>query len=199
MDRHFFNRIQKYTQKTPLGNFLEKNYIPCQLLQKEWPIGKELQTWTFPESERDLFDKLGWWSSQTGPSLTTFFCFIIADTGNFPGPQLHPLQKCIHVSHMVMDLLIWPADTGMLFVLSKCQVHLSDFTRKPNAIRSFGCEYSNWPLREWNISAEWEFLAEVYILYLPTLTTCHYFFCQLPVWLEVMTVVPIPLKMRLVL
>lgn len=145
----------------------------------------------FPDSERDVFEKLGWRSNQTPPSLTTCpFCFLIVDTGHFPGPQLHPLQKCIHVSHRVMDLLIWPAETGMLFMLSKCQVHPLSFTRKPNTIGSIGCEYDDWP---WG-GEDWEFLAEVHFLYLLTLTPCHYSFCWVPVLLEEMTVVSMPLK-----
>ena len=51
--------------------------------------------------------------SETFPSLTTFFfSFLIIDIGHFPGPQLHPLQKCIHISRTVMNILIWPASRG---------------------------------------------------------------------------------------
>lgn len=128
-----------------------------------------------------------------------FFSFLIVDPGHFPGPQLHPLQKCIHISHTVMDLLIGPAEAGKLSRLSKCQVHPLSFTGKPNASRSFGCEFNNWPCWWWGEGGrtDWEFLSEVPFLHLPTLTTHHHSFCWVPVLLEVMTVESMPLKMCL--
>lgn len=36
---------------------------------------------------------------------------LTVDTGHVPGPQLNPLQKCILISHMVMGLLIWLAQS----------------------------------------------------------------------------------------
>lgn len=120
-----------------------------------------------------------------------FFCFLIVNTGYFPSPQLHPLQTYIHISHMVM--IYWSGQQklgcSLRSPIAKCVLWALPRNQMPLGVLAANITDLGGAGNRWR-SSSWSSL-----LTLPMLTPCHYSFCWVPVLLEVMTVMAMPLKL----
>jgi hypothetical protein len=128
------------------------------------------------------------------PLLSYCWHWTFSRPMTLPSSEMHS-----HFSHGYGSVDLVSREAGMLFTLSKCQVHLLIFPTKPNSIRDLEYDYNNWSPKGGVMGRTdfSEFLAELNCLHFFSLVPLHYSFCWVPVLLAVMRVPLVSLRLCL--